>query len=426
MSRLAEWAARELPAVAGSRPTTPTRSSSSARRASTNVSPRATSAALLGSARGTRRARRVAAQPSRRRRANATRKTDARARGLGVLRHEAAGGRAARRGLARGRARISAAQPSRGRARAGLRVGLARHGRASPGVRIRAGRATEGGHALLLRHSTREPSWLAGRRGMRATEAGEAARAASLLELYEARRDCARLATRSRSTPRATRAPSSSRRVRVALHGGHGLPSRRGFKPSRRGRVVRVGHAFARAALRGGASRAPALATRATLVRVARGGRRVDRRLEHGLALPRGRARAAALGRRAELRPSRRRVARRLGRRRGRLRRMSEGDKRDRRRVAVRLGGGRGYDVEIGAGLLSELGAVARARLRIEGAARRARLERARVRALRRARRRVSARGRFRGVALADGRRRALQDLSHGRACARVSVRVED
>jgi 3-dehydroquinate synthase len=35
----------------------------------------------------------------------------------------------------------------------------------------------------------------------------------------------------------------------------------------------------------------------------------------------------------------------------------------DRRRVAVRLGGGRGYDVEIGAGLLSELGASARASL---------------------------------------------------------------
>jgi 3-dehydroquinate synthase len=38
----------------------------------------------------------------------------------------------------------------------------------------------------------------------------------------------------------------------------------------------------------------------------------------------------------------------------------------DRRRVAVRLGGGRGYDVEIGAGLLSELGASARASLPAE------------------------------------------------------------
>ena len=45
---------------------------------------------------------------------------------------------------------------------------------------------------------------------------------------------------------------------------------------------------------------------------------------------------------------------------------MSETDK-DRRRVAVRLAGGRGYDIEIGAGLLSELGAVARARLFAEG-----------------------------------------------------------
>lgn len=41
---------------------------------------------------------------------------------------------------------------------------------------------------------------------------------------------------------------------------------------------------------------------------------------------------------------------------------MSETD-RDRRRVAVRLAGGRGYGIEIGAGLLSELGAVARASL---------------------------------------------------------------
>jgi hypothetical protein len=53
--------------------------------------------------------------------------------------------------------------------------------------------ATERGHALLLSHLFVEPSWLAGQRGMRATEAFETARAASLLELYEARRDCARL-----------------------------------------------------------------------------------------------------------------------------------------------------------------------------------------------------------------------------------------
>lgn len=53
--------------------------------------------------------------------------------------------------------------------------------------------ATERGHALLLSSLLAEPSWLAAQRGMRATEAGEVARAASLLELYDARRDCARL-----------------------------------------------------------------------------------------------------------------------------------------------------------------------------------------------------------------------------------------
>lgn len=42
---------------------------------------------------------------------------------------------------------------------------------------------------------------------------------------------------------------------------------------------------------------------------------------------------------------------------------MGETDNKGIRRVAVRLGGGRGYDIEIGAGLLSELGAFARARL---------------------------------------------------------------
>jgi len=53
--------------------------------------------------------------------------------------------------------------------------------------------SSESGHALLLSSLLAESSWLVGRRGMRATEAGEAARASSLLELYEARRDCARL-----------------------------------------------------------------------------------------------------------------------------------------------------------------------------------------------------------------------------------------
>ena len=42
---------------------------------------------------------------------------------------------------------------------------------------------------------------------------------------------------------------------------------------------------------------------------------------------------------------------------------MNEGDNKDRRHVAVRLGGGRGYDVFVGAGLLSELGVAARASL---------------------------------------------------------------
>ncbi len=53
--------------------------------------------------------------------------------------------------------------------------------------------ATEGGHALLFSGLLAEASWLSGRRGMRATEAVEAARASALMELYEARRDCARL-----------------------------------------------------------------------------------------------------------------------------------------------------------------------------------------------------------------------------------------
>ncbi len=53
--------------------------------------------------------------------------------------------------------------------------------------------ATERGHALLLSQLFLEPSWLAAHRGMRETEALEVAGAASLLELYEARLDCARL-----------------------------------------------------------------------------------------------------------------------------------------------------------------------------------------------------------------------------------------
>lgn len=53
--------------------------------------------------------------------------------------------------------------------------------------------STEFGHAVLFSQLLCEPSWLAALRGMRAAEAGEAARASALLELYEARRDCARL-----------------------------------------------------------------------------------------------------------------------------------------------------------------------------------------------------------------------------------------
>jgi hypothetical protein len=54
-------------------------------------------------------------------------------------------------------------------------------------------RATEDGHALLLSGLFDEPSWLAAARGMRATEAREAAQFSALLSLYETRRACARL-----------------------------------------------------------------------------------------------------------------------------------------------------------------------------------------------------------------------------------------
>jgi hypothetical protein len=54
--------------------------------------------------------------------------------------------------------------------------------------------ATESGHGLLLASLFREPSWLAARRGTRAAEAEEEARASALLELYETRRECASLA----------------------------------------------------------------------------------------------------------------------------------------------------------------------------------------------------------------------------------------
>ena len=53
--------------------------------------------------------------------------------------------------------------------------------------------ATEEAHGLLLAGLLREPSWLAEARGMRAGEAAEVAGRAALLDLYEARRECARL-----------------------------------------------------------------------------------------------------------------------------------------------------------------------------------------------------------------------------------------
>jgi len=53
--------------------------------------------------------------------------------------------------------------------------------------------ATEEGHAHLFSGLFDEPAWLAAARGIRATEAGEAARFSALLGLYETRRACARL-----------------------------------------------------------------------------------------------------------------------------------------------------------------------------------------------------------------------------------------
>lgn len=52
-------------------------------------------------------------------------------------------------------------------------------------------RATEAGHGHLLASLLREPAWLAARRGTRAAEAEEAARASALLDLYATRRACA-------------------------------------------------------------------------------------------------------------------------------------------------------------------------------------------------------------------------------------------
>lgn len=53
--------------------------------------------------------------------------------------------------------------------------------------------ATVEGHALLFAGLLRDASWLGARRALRATEAEEAARSLALVELHDARRDCAGL-----------------------------------------------------------------------------------------------------------------------------------------------------------------------------------------------------------------------------------------
>lgn len=53
--------------------------------------------------------------------------------------------------------------------------------------------ATERGHALLLSGLFRDSGWLGEHRGVRASEADEIAATVALVELYEARRDCASL-----------------------------------------------------------------------------------------------------------------------------------------------------------------------------------------------------------------------------------------
>ncbi|MDT5272710.1 MAG: hypothetical protein QOH49_4896 [Acidobacteriota bacterium] len=55
-------------------------------------------------------------------------------------------------------------------------------------------RATELGHGLLLAGLLREPGWLEVRRRMRAAEAAAVARRGALLDLYQARRECASVA----------------------------------------------------------------------------------------------------------------------------------------------------------------------------------------------------------------------------------------
>ena len=53
--------------------------------------------------------------------------------------------------------------------------------------------ATLEGHALLFSSLLHDKAWLAAQRGMRATEAEEAARSIALIELHDARRECAAL-----------------------------------------------------------------------------------------------------------------------------------------------------------------------------------------------------------------------------------------
>ncbi len=131
--------------------------------------------------------------------------------------------------------------------------------------------ATEEGHGFLLAGLLREPAWLAERRGLRASEAEEVAGRAALLELYEARRECARLLHA------------------LALDAAKGA------------RSEHLAEEYA-LLLGGRTGRAPADSTRASLVRFARGGRRVDRRLEHSLALHGRGACAAPVERRTEFR----------------------------------------------------------------------------------------------------------------------------
>jgi hypothetical protein len=53
--------------------------------------------------------------------------------------------------------------------------------------------ATERGHALLFAGLFRDPAWLGGHRGLRASAAEETARSFALVELHDARRECAAL-----------------------------------------------------------------------------------------------------------------------------------------------------------------------------------------------------------------------------------------